>query len=246
MNRKQKLLLNSMSSLSYQLVKLLCGFILPRMFLISYGSIVNGLVASITQFLGFITLAECGVGAVVKSAFYKPLADKDDEEISKIMISSERFFRKIAYLLVGYTIILTIVYPWIVKEEFAYFYTAALIFAISINSFAEYYIGVSYQLLLGADQLGFIRYFVNVIALVINTIACIVLMKSGASIQLVKLSTSLIYMMQPIALSMIAKKRYRIDRTITLIEEPIKQKWNGFAQTDASESASSFFPQSMQ
>ena len=36
--------------------------------------------------------------------------------------------------------------------------------------------------------------------------------------------------MQPIALSMIAKKRYRIDRTITLIEEPIKQKWNGFAQ----------------
>lgn len=230
LNRKQKLLLNSTSSLSYQLVKLLCGFILPRMFLTSYGSAVNGLVASITHFLGFITLAECGVGAVVKSALYKPLADKDEREISKIIISSERFFRKVAYLLIIYTIGLLLVYPWIVKDSFGYLYTAALILAISINSFAEYYIGISYQLLLGADQLGFIRYFVNVIALVVNTIACIILMKSGASIQMVKLSTSLIYMIQPVALALLAKKRYSIDRKIVLTEEPIKQKWNGFAQ----------------
>ena len=82
-------MLNSGTSLLYQLVKLLCGFILPRMFLQYYGSAVNGLVSSITQFLGFITLAECGVGAVVQSALYKPLADKDETEISKIIQISE-------------------------------------------------------------------------------------------------------------------------------------------------------------
>ena len=116
MTRKKKLLLNSSSSLIYQLVKLLCGFILPRLFLIHYGSAVNGLVSSITHFLGFITLAECGVSAVVQSALYKPLAEKDDIEISKIIISSERFFRKIAYLLIIYTVALMIIYPLVTSE----------------------------------------------------------------------------------------------------------------------------------
>ena len=230
MNRKKKLMLNSGTSLLYQLVKLLCGFILPRMFLQYYGSAVNGLVSSITQFLGFITLAECGVGAVVQSALYKPLADKDETEISKIIISSEHFFRKIAYLLIIYTVGLIAVYPLITLDSFDYMFTAMLILAISINSFAEYYIGVSYQLLLGADQLGFIRYTINIIATIVNTVACIILMKYGTSIQVVKLTTSFIFMMQPLAMSVIAKKRYHINRKIILTEEPIKQKWNGLAQ----------------
>lgn len=230
MNRKKKLLLNSTSSILYQLVKLLCGFILPRMFLLYYGSAVNGLVSSITQFLGFITLAECGVGTVVQSALYKPLADKDEVEISKIFISSERFFRKIAYILIIYTIALMAIYPFMVADSFGYMFTAILILAISINSFAEYYIGVSYQLLLGADQLGFIRYGINIIATIANTVICIILMVAGSSIQLVKFATSFIFMLQPLAMALIAKRRYCIDRKIVLHEEPIKQKWNGLAQ----------------
>ena len=72
MTRKMKLMLNSTSSLIYQLITIVCGFVLPRFFLTHYGSEVNGLVSSITQFLGFISLAECGVGAVVQSTLYKP------------------------------------------------------------------------------------------------------------------------------------------------------------------------------
>ena len=65
MTRKTKLLLNTSTSFIYQLTVIACGFILPKLFLTYYGSEVNGLVSSITQFLGFIALCECGVGAVV-------------------------------------------------------------------------------------------------------------------------------------------------------------------------------------
>ena len=91
MSRRKKLFYNTVVSLIYQIVAFVCGFILPKYFLTYYGSSVNGLVSSITQFLGFITLAEAGVGAVVQSALYKPLADRDNEQISRIMISSDRF-----------------------------------------------------------------------------------------------------------------------------------------------------------
>lgn len=230
MTRKKKLMLNSASSLLYQITTLMCGFILPQFFLTFYGSAVNGLVSSITQFLGFISLAECGVGAVVQSTLYKPLAQKDMNAVSKIVVSSERFFRKIAYLLVAYTAILMIVYPFLTIESFDYFYTLVLIFVMAISTFAQYYLGMTYKLLLTADQLGFIQYTIHTASLIINTVACIVLMNIGASIQLVKLVTSLIFVCQPVLLSVIAKRKYDIDHHITYTEEPIKQKWNGLAQ----------------
>ena len=65
MNRTQKLKLNTVTSLINQRVLIICGFIVPVLILHAFGSAVNGLVNSITQFLGFISLLELGVGAVV-------------------------------------------------------------------------------------------------------------------------------------------------------------------------------------
>lgn len=230
MKRTTKLMLNSASSLAYQLVTIICGFILPRFFLTNYGSEVNGVVSSITQFLGFISLAECGVGAVVQSTLYKPLADNNIVLVSKIVVSSERFFRRIAYILVGYTAVLMVVYPLIAIDSFDYHYTLILIFVISISTFAQYYIGITYKLLLNADQLGFIQYTIHALALVLNTVICIFLMQNGASVQVVKLTTSLIFLVQPMLLSIFAKRKYCIDYKVVFTEEPIKQKWNGLAQ----------------
>lgn len=230
MTRSKKLVINSISSLLHQFITLVCGFILPRLFLSTFGSAINGLVSSITQFLGFIALCEMGVGAVVQSALYKPLEDKDIIEVSKIAISSERFFRKIAYILIAYTIALMVVYPYVTIDMFDYGFTMLLILVMSISTFAQYYFGMTYRLILSADQLGFIYFTISSIALILNTIVCIVLMQLGASIHMVKLVTSLIFLLQPISMSIVARRRYKIDRNIVLADEPIKQKWNGLAQ----------------
>jgi len=230
MTRKTKLMLNSASSLLYQLTAIVCSFVLPRFFLSSFGSEVNGLVSSITHFLSFISLAECGVGAVVQSTLYKPLADGDMAAVSAIVASSERFFRRIAYLLLGYVGVLMLVYPLITLDRFDYLFTMVLILVISINTFVQYYLGMTYKLLLTADQLGFLQYSIHAVALILNTVACIILMRWGASVQVVKLVSSLIFILQPVVFCVIAKHRYRIDRSIKLTEEPIKQKWNGLAQ----------------
>ena len=83
---------NTITSLTLQVVTLICGFILPRLILQSFGSAANGLVNSITQFLQIIAFLELGVGAVVQSALYVPLAQKDMTSISCIMASAEKFF----------------------------------------------------------------------------------------------------------------------------------------------------------
>lgn len=230
MNRKKKLILNTTSGILYQVVTLLCGFILPRFFLMYYGSEVNGLVTSISQFLGFITLAECGVGAVVQSTLYKPLAKNDETEVSKIVVSADKFFKKIAFILVGYVAILTCVYPLFVKDLFDTVFTVSLILVISISLFVQYYLSMSYRLLMNADQIGFIHVIVQTIILIFNAIFSIVLMKCGAGIHIVKLVTTLLHLIPPFIIVIYIKKHYKVNRKVKVEGEPIKQKWNGMAQ----------------
>lgn len=228
--RGKRLAFNTISSLGYQITAIICGLILPRLILQSFGSDVNGLVNSINQFLGIISFLDLGVGAVLKSALYKPLAEKDNDGISKTVASGGKFYRRIAYILLVYIAILTVVFPFINGGDFDFGYTALLILAMSISSFAQYYFGVVDRLLLTADQRGFVQYNAQTITLVLNTIACAVIIHLGASIQLVKLTTSLIFLLRPIALRIYINKHYKINRKIKYEGEPLKQKWNGMAQ----------------
>jgi len=229
-NRKKRLQKNTIASFVFQICSIICGFILPRLILQSFGSEVNGLVNSITQFLGIISFLELGMGAIVQSALYKPLANRDNNEISKIIVSAEKFFRRLAQILLVYVAVLICVYTFITKQNFGFWYTTALIAAMSISSFAQYYLGIVYRLLLTADQRGYISYNAQTISLLLNTFACYLLIQLGSSIQIVKLTTSLIYLMPPVALALYVKHRYCINKTIKYEGEPIKQKWNGVAQ----------------
>lgn len=228
--RKKRLIYTTGSSLLFRIVTILSSFIIPRMILGAYGSEVNGLVSSITQFLHVIAFLELGMGAVVQSSLYKPLAENDEITVSKIIASAGRFFKRIAAALAVYVVVLVICYPKIINQNFDFAYTAVLIVIMSINSFMQYYFGVVNRLLLSADQRGYIQYTVQTITTVLNTIACCVLIYSGCSIHVVKLTTSLIFLAQPITYKLYVDKHYKIVRNMHYDTDPIKQKWNGIAQ----------------
>lgn len=232
--RKLLLAKNTVASLIAQITTLICGFILPRLFLQHYGSEVNGLVNSISQFLSVIAFLELGVGAVVQSSLYKPLAEKDNQQISKVMVSANKFFQRLARILLVYVISLMIIYPFIVNQNFGFIYTATLIAAISISSFAQYYFGIVNSLLLNADQRGYIQYNAQTVTIILNTIVCAIMISMNGTIQVVKLVTSLIYLARPVILQIYVNNHYAINWKIKYTKEPIKQKWNGVAQHVAS------------
>ena len=226
----KKLALNTVASFTNEIVTIIMGFILPRLILLHYGSDVNGLVTSITQFLSFISLCEMGIGPVIKANLYKPLAENDSYSVSCVMKSAHIFFRKIAFILVVYTVLLCFAYPTVVADKFDFIFTVTMVLIISISSFAQYYFGITYQLLLAANQQAYIQLFINCIALTLNTVLCVALMNAGASIHLVKLTTSLLFAARPMCLAIYVNKHFAIDHHVKYSGEPIRQKWNGFAQ----------------
>ena len=213
-----------------QVVTVICGFVLPRLILEHYGSEVNGLTQSIKQFLGMISFLELGIGQVLQSNLYRPLAQRDNQQISKVLKSGAAFFRKIAYALIAYVVILLFVYPLLIDEAFDWMYTVTLIVAISIGNLAQYFYGIVDTLLLNADQKGYVHHISQIVSVLLSTVLSVVLMKAGYSIQIVKLGASLVFLCRPLAVRCYIKKHYSINRKITYSGEPIKQKWNGIAQ----------------
>lgn len=230
MNRGTKLKLNITTSLISQLATTISGFILPNFFIRYYGSETNGLISSITQFLAIISLCDCGVGAVVQAALYKPIAQNDDLEISKIYKSSIRFFNKIAVLLSCYMVVLIIIFPEIINKSFSPVYTGILIFSVTISMLAQYYFAITDKLILNAAQLSFIQMTVGTGTTLLNIVISVLLMMAGASIQTVKLASSVVFLIQPLVFKMAVHRNFNIDRNVRLVDEPIKQKWNGLAQ----------------
>ena len=228
--RSKNAVKNIITSLFLQIVTIICGFIVPRLIISAYGSEVNGLVNSITQFLAYITLLESGFGPVVKSVLYKPIAKNDKETIARILKSAEKFFRIIAGVFVLYIVVLCAVYPLIIDNQFGPWFTISLLIIMAIGTFTEYFFGMAYQLYLQAGQKSYIPSMVQIGTTILNTIVVVLLIKFGFSIQIVKIATALIFIVRPLLYGFYVKNKCGIRVNNVKSGYAIKQKWDGLAQ----------------
>lgn len=225
--RGKKALLNSAASLLLEFVSVICGFIVPRLIIGTYGSDVNALTSSITQFLSYIALIEAGVGGVIRAALYKPLADNNRSAVSSIIVATEKFFRRIALIFVAYAVVLAGVFPVLVNKNFDWLFTSALVLIIALSTFAQYYFGVTYSVLVQADQRRYITSFLQIGTIILNAVMVVVFIKLGASIHVLKLATSLIYVLRPVILNIYVRKKYSIDKSAVPDNKAVEQRWDG-------------------
>lgn len=226
---KRKALKNICSLLVLQIITLICGFIIPKLIIINYGSNTNGLISSISKFLTYITLLEFGIGPVIKSLLYKPIANNTKDEIINILYASTKFFRKISLFFIIYVVLLSIFMPLIINE-FDTLYTLSLVIIMSLSIFFEYYFGITYKLFLDADQKTYVVSMIQSISLILNLIVVIFLIKLKCSIQIIKLITALIYIIRPIIYNIYVKLKYKIDFSKADKNYVIRKKFDGIYQ----------------
>lgn len=231
MEKRNKLLaINGIVTILMQLVTMICGLILPRMILSAFGSDVNGLVTSITQFLSFISLLDGGLGGVIRAAYYKPMAMHDDEGISRVFAASNKFYRQIAAFFVIYLFVLAFVFPILSGNQFGYLYTFLLVIIISLATLMQYFWGYTLKLLVFSDQRGYLHNITQIMTTVINTVLAAILIHFGAGIHIVKLVAAVAYVVQPLFLGFYVRKHYNIDYKAKPADEAIKQRWSALAR----------------
>ena len=222
---------NISTSLIGQIVAIICGFVIPRIMIGTFGSEAYGATASISQFLAYITLLEGGIGGVARAALYKPLAENNAEKISQIIEELRHFFRIIAYIFLAYVLILALTFKSISNVTvFDQLTTFLLVVVISISTFAQYYIGITHSVLLQAAQRTYITNYVTIGATVMNTILTLILVKLGCNLLTVKLVSGGIFVMRPFALQMYVNRRFQLVQSKRSSEVLLKDKWTGLGQ----------------
>ena len=228
MDRGKRALYNTIVSIVSQVVSMVCGFILPRMILSSFGSSYNGITASITQFLSVVALLRAGVGAATRVSLYKSLANKDWAQVSATVRATEIFMRKVAFIFLGIIAAFSVTYPFLVQNEFSWGFSATLVLIISLSTFIQYYFGITYQFLFQADQRQYITMSFDILGIIVNTLLAALLIKLGVGIHGVKLGSAAAFSITPLALYILAKKQYKLDRKARPDFSSIGQRWDAF------------------
>ena len=226
--------INTFSTLAHQLVTTLCGLLIPRIMIDTFGSTAYGITISIAQFLSYITLLEGGIGRVARGALYKPLAEKNEERISQVYLAVKSFFSTIGLVFAAYVAVLALSFHSIADVDvsaFSWEYTAALVVGIAIGKFAEYMSGISNMTLLNADQKQYVVNTVYILTNILNVILVVILAHCGVDILWVKVVSSLVFVLRPVLYALYVHKHYRLRKTN--IKAKLPNQFTGIAQHTA-------------
>ncbi|MFR6132751.1 MAG: hypothetical protein ACLUI5_04230 [Fusicatenibacter saccharivorans] len=95
MSRKRNSMNNFIWGILGNIITSIVAIIIPRLFIVNYGSEVNGLLSSIRQIYVYLALLEVGVGDASVVALYGPIGNEDHLAANKILAATDRYYKKL-------------------------------------------------------------------------------------------------------------------------------------------------------
>ena len=176
-SRTSKGLKNSRVAILYYVVNLIVGFFSRKVFLDYLGSEVLGLNTTAQNILGFLNLAELGIGSAIACTLYKPLGDNDRKSIAEVVSLQGWMYRRIAYFVGGASLTAMFFFPLFFKSielPLWYAYTSFGVFLYS--SLLTYFVNYRQILLSASQQEYLITYNYSIVLLVKSIIQIFALM----------------------------------------------------------------------
>lgn len=209
MSNRKKSIKNVIYSALGQVITIGCGLILPRLFVVGYGSEVNGLLNSLSQFLVYLGLFEAGVGTATMQALYNPVAKEDWGSINKILAATNEYYKKTGkwYLIV--LTIASIVYPIIVESSIGFWTIAGAVFFSGIGNVILFYVQGKYRILLQVEGKGYIYTNLTTFVSVLVSLAKVGLIYIGADILSILIVSAALQCIHTVYILWYIKKKYK-------------------------------------
>jgi O-antigen/teichoic acid export membrane protein len=156
MSRVKKTLLNAKINSFFYAATILLSFYSRKFFIGNLGNELVGLGATLANVLGFLNLAELGIGSAVSFLMYKPLHDNNENELQNIISVFGYYYRRIGFIIICFSCVLCLFLPFIFSSStislpviYASFFT--FLYSSLLGYFANYK-----QLLFSADQKSYV------------------------------------------------------------------------------------------
>lgn len=200
---------NSISAVVLQIVNLVVNLILPQVMIRVYGSSVNGLVSSIRQFLSYFNLVEAGLAGAAVYALYKPLAEKNDEDINGVISASNRFYNISGFIFSALVLMTTFIYPLFTSGQGISSLTImALILVVGTSGALEFFAVGKYKVLFTADQKSYVISLINAAAVSVNAVIILILASRHYDIVVVQSFALISFFARSVLYAVYGKSRY--------------------------------------
>ena len=144
---KKEIILNFIFTITINLL----GFIQNKYFIQYMGIETLGMMKLFSQLLAYLNIIEMGLGSASAFALYKPLAEKNYNQISIIVNTIENIYNKIGILLLGLGILCIPIIPFFMKiskfSNLIYFY-----WILYVLNTVSTYLFIKYVILFTANQ----------------------------------------------------------------------------------------------
>lgn len=192
------------------------GIVIPKLLIVGYGSEVNGLLSSVRQIFVYVALLEAGIGTAALQALYEPVAKEDRKRTSEIMAATDRYYRRTGILYGLSILIISFVYPLVVKSGLSFPIVAGVILLQGFSGVINYFFQGKFTILLRVDGKSYITTNAMTIVNVISKIAQIILILAGCNILAVQAAYFVIHLLQMLYITWYVKKNYSwLDLKVT-------------------------------
>lgn len=231
---------NTVAALIMQAVVMVIGIILPRLYIKEYGSEVNGLVTSITQFISYFTIIEAGLASAGTNALFKPIALKDVHQINRIVAAIKKFYFQVGYIFSALIVGLALIYPVFVSVEgWTYWDIVALVIVLGMYGIIDFFTLSKHRALLTADQRYYVVANATTIAYIINFIAVYLAIKLSFGITVVRAIALTLYIVRSLIINVYVRVKYKyVDSKVVPDYSALEKRWDamilqllGLAQT---------------
>lgn len=155
-SRVKKTLLNARVNLLFYFISLFLSFFSRKIFLDCLGADFVGLTGTLGNILGYLNLAELGVSAAVGFNLYKPIQQRNKDEINDIVSLYGYYYRNIGLAVLAGGILISIFIPVIFSaSDFPLGVIFFAFYSFLVSSLIGYFLNYR-SILLSADQKNYV------------------------------------------------------------------------------------------
>lgn len=191
-----------------KLILMALNIVIPRLFIVSYGSEVNGLLSTITQIFGYLALLEAGIGSASVNALYKPLDKQDREQVNQVLGESRTYFRKVTLFYVLGVAGFAVLYPLVSGSTVDRWTIFAIIILQGMGNCFTYYFSAAHTQLLVADGKNYLVDMMSFGVSVGTAAIKIILVSIGCNVVMVQLGFFAVTLLKIPAILYVCRKQY--------------------------------------
>lgn len=219
---------NTFWNLVYQLTAVVAGFLVPRAIIGVYGSEVNGLVTSLTQFIGYFALVEAGISGAATFALYKPLAQGDWKGVNVVASASRAFYQKSGAVFLALLVGLSVVYPVFVSAgALSPLEIVVLTFLLGAKVVVDFFSLSKYRVFLTADKRNWLIQLASTVYTLLNTAIIIAFSHLHAHVVSVYALALAAVFARSAILAVYTRRRYpQLDCKVDYGDYELPQRWD--------------------